>query len=97
MLRSNLPEARKLYWRVKTQKNIFDFGIAEELILTDKLDVGKYVKRILLNSYYHKNSNIQEIVKSKYPHIEIIELNKDKGYMDIKKAIKQKEKVLVQN
>jgi hypothetical protein len=90
-LRSKSKNAGKAYWKVKTQKDIFDFGIAEEIILTDKLDISKYVKRIILEK--GGNDKIIKIIKEKYPNIEVIEVDKHDGYSDIKTALKQKEKV----
>ena len=89
MLRSKSKKAGELYWRVKTDKMALDFGIAEELIVTDKLDVGKYVKRII---YDNENKRLIDKIKEKYPHIEIVKVDKHRGYSDIKKAIKQKER-----
>lgn len=96
LIRSKSKNAGKAYWKVKTNKG-FDFGISEELIIAKKLDVSKYVKRIILNVnsfYYSGNSNdkIKKLVKEKYPHIEIIELDNHKGYSNIKQILKQKEK-----
>lgn len=89
-LRSPSKNAGEEYWKVKTKK-VFDFGINEELILTSKLDVAKYVKRIIL-ILSRNNKNIISLINEKYPHIEVIELDKYSryGYSDIKKA-KQKE------
>ena len=94
MVRSKSKNAGKSYWRVKTDRGAFDFNIAEEIILTDKLDVSKYVKRIILqkSNWDYKNKNIIELVNEKYPHIEVVEVDRYKGYADIKKALKQKEK-----
>ena len=97
-IRSKSKNAGKEWWRVKTDKGAFDFGISEELILTDKLDVGKYVKRIILGRYsLGDNDKIINLIKDKYPHIEIVEIDSYKygkyGYADIKKALKQKEKI----
>lgn len=95
MLRTK--EAGHLYWRHKLKQNMMDFGIAEELILTDKLDISKYVKRIILDKY---DKDYKKIIKKKYPQIEVVVLDgkrgySDFGYSDIKKAIKDKEKKLV--
>jgi len=92
-IRSKSKDAGKAYWNVKTNKGAFDFGIAEEIILTDKLDVSKYVKRIILDKpRYNSNNNIIELVNKKYPHIEVVEIDGHKGYANITKTIKQKEK-----
>jgi hypothetical protein len=93
-LRSTSANAGSQYWRVKTNKDVMDYGISEEVILTDKLDVGKYVKRIML-SKEGANKKIIELIKEKYPHIEVIELvsNYKNGYADIKKALKQKKEI----
>jgi len=91
MLRTK--EAGHLYWKHKLKPDMMDFGIAEELILTDKLDISKYVKRIILDEY---DKDYEKIIKKKYPQIEVIVLDKsgysDFGYSDIKNAIRQKEK-----
>lgn len=83
--------AGELYWRTKTDIHAWDYGIAEELILTDKLDVGKYVKRIILDKNGYKNKDLIKLINKKYPHIEVVEIEKGKGsrsfnYMDVKKA-----------
>lgn len=102
-LRSTSAKAGYQYWRVKTDKGVMDYGISEEVILTDRLDVGKYVKRIML-SKEGANKEIIKLIKEKYPHIEVLELGrsdgygwrssrKEFGYADIKKALKQKEKI----
>lgn len=36
----------KDYWDVKTNKNSSDFGICEELIVADEIDITKYVSKI---------------------------------------------------
>lgn len=93
-LRSKDKNAGKLIWRVKTDQNEMDFGIAEELILTDKLDVSKYVKRIIV--YWHYNQDTIDLIKSKYPHIEIIKINSE-NYSHVKKELSKivdKEKVI---
>jgi len=93
MLRTK--DAGDKYWNVKTNKHADDFGIAEEIILTDKLDVSKYVKRIILG-YPGSNEDIIDLIHKKYPHIEVVEVDEGCpsriGYVDIKKALKQKEK-----
>lgn len=101
-LRSKDKNVGKLLWRVKTDKSAMDFGIAEELILTDKLDVSKYVKRIILkkdDKYgYYNNKKIKEIVKNKYPHIEVVEIGSE-NYADVNKELSKitnKEKVLTE-
>lgn len=66
---SKSKNAGKLYWRVKTDKGAFDFGIAEELILADKLDIGKYVKRIFIK---YPNESLERKIKEKYPQIEVV-------------------------
>ena len=91
-LRSKSKNAGKEYWKVKTQKDIFDFGIAEEIILTDKLDISKYVKRIILEKD-RGNGKIIKLIKEKYPNIDVVEVDEHSGYSDIKKALKQKDKV----
>ncbi len=91
-LRSKSKNAGKEYWKVKTQKDIFDFGIAEEIILTDKLDISKYVKRIILEKD-RGNGKIIKLIKEKYPNIDVVEVDDHSGYSDIKKALKQKEKI----
>ena len=92
-IRSKSKGAGDLFWRVKTDKKSMDFGIAEELILTDKLDIGKYVKRIFLELYVNYNETAQKI-KDKYPHIEIYE-KKDNYYKSLKSPIKIGKKVQV--
>lgn len=96
LIRSKDKRTGKMVWRVKTDREAMDFGIAEELILTDKLDVSKYVKRIILEKpgkyNYRKNDDIKDIVKKKYPHIEIVEVDKA-NYAEVKKEIKEKDKV----
>lgn len=82
-------DAGELYWRPKTNKRSDDYGIAEEIIVADKLDVEKYVKRIILNKY---NKEYEKLIKKKYPNIEVVIIDKSRGYSDIKKAIKQKER-----
>jgi hypothetical protein len=89
-LRSKSKNSGEEYWKIKTKKNIFDFGIAEEIIITNKLDVSKYVKRIILEKSRSGNRTVIDIVNKKYPHIEIIEIDNSKGYVNIKKEIKQK-------
>lgn len=92
-IRSKSKGAGKLFWRTKTDKNAFDFDIAEELILTSKLDVGKYVKRIIL---HEDEKEIIDLIKTKYSHIEIIIIPKYRnlGYIDIKSYIQKKSKEL---
>lgn len=47
------------YWKVKTDKNAVDFDICEELILTDEIDITKYVKRVYVSSFeYRKGDKI---------------------------------------
>jgi len=98
-LRSKSKGAGKDYWRVKTDKSHMDYGISEEIILTDKIDVSKYVKRIILNRRsWDDNQYIIDIIKKKYPHIEVVEIDKTSkiGYADVKKELKkEKEKELV--
>jgi hypothetical protein len=86
MVRSKSKDAGKKYWKYKTDDNVFDHGIAEEIILTDNLDVSKYVKRIILDDY---NQSIIKLVNKKYPNIEVIKVDYHRGYADIKKALKQ--------
>jgi hypothetical protein len=68
MIRSKSKKAGNLYWKTKTNIDSMDFGIAEELILTNKLDIGKYVKRIFLDDNVEK---MAQKIKDKYPHIGI--------------------------
>lgn len=92
-VRSKTKNAGKEYWKQKTDKGSFDFDIAEEIILAKKLDVSKYVKRIIVR---HLNSTLKNILEDKYPHIEVVVLDKysnNLGYSDIKKSLKQKSKV----
>jgi len=93
MVRSKSKNAGNAYWRVKTNKNAFDYDIAEEIIITNKLDVGKYVKRIILDEQdYNKSINF---IHEKYPNIEVIKIDTKYGklgYADIKKALKQNKK-----
>ena len=93
MLRSKSKKAGKEYWKFKTDSSAMDYGISEEVILTDKLDVSKYVKRIILDPGNSDYKNIKNIINEKYPHIELVELDKTNniGYSNINKAIRQKE------
>lgn len=70
-IRSKSKGAGKLYWRVKTDKCASDFNISEELILADKLDVSKYVKTIYISK---ESKKFENLVKKKYPHIEVVVL-----------------------
>ncbi len=58
-----------------------DYGICEELILTDEISVRKYVKRIILEKYskynYSNNKVIIDLIHSKYPNIEVVEIDRD--------------------
>lgn len=36
-----------IFWKVKTDTKHADFGICEELIVTDKIEIKKYVKKIV--------------------------------------------------
>ena len=92
-VRSKTKNAGKEYWKQKTDQDSFDFGIAEEIILAKKLDVSKYVKRIILHA--NRNDELIKFINEKYPHIEVVVLDKyyKNGYSDIKKSLKQKSKV----
>ena len=94
-LRSKSKNVDRDYWKVKRYQDVYDFGISEELILTGKLDISKYVKRIILEkNNWHKdyNKDIIKLINEKYPNIEVIEVDKHRGYSDIKKELKDKEK-----
>lgn len=94
LLRAKSKYANKKYWNVKTDKGDSDFGISEELILTDKLDISKYVKRIILQKdNYVRNKDFIKIINEKYPNIEVVEIERWKhiGYIDIKKELRDKE------
>lgn len=105
-LRTKTKEAGELYWRVKTDKGAMDYGISEEIILTDKIDISKYVKRIILDTPYNEfdstNNNIIKLIHEKYPNIEVVEINVDGKtkksgyykYISVKKELKDKEKEL---
>jgi hypothetical protein len=103
MIRTKDQDAGRLYWRPKTDTSAMDYGISEELILTDKLDVGKYVKRIILDKNEYRNNEIIKLINKKYPQIEVVEIekgqerNRSYKYMDVKRASKelQKQKELV--
>lgn len=89
MLRSKSKGAGELFWRVKTDNDVMDFGIAEELIVVGKhgkLDVGKYVKRIFLNS---ENPRLEKKIKEKYPHIEVIVMSDSQPYYKKRKYQKE--------
>jgi hypothetical protein len=107
LLRTKSKEASKLYWRPKTDKSSMDYGICEELILTDEISVRKYVKRIILEKYskynYSNNKVIIDLIHSKYPNIEVVEIDRDTierkvghyNYINTKLELKkQKEKEL---
>ena len=55
-------EYNDIYWKVKTDRSHDDFDIAEELIVADKIDISKYVKKILYTNwkkdfdFYNKNN-----------------------------------------
>lgn len=98
MLRSKSKNAGKEFWKIKTNKDEIDFGINEEIILTDKLDVSKYVKRIILekSSRYNENKSIIDLINKKYPHIDVVEINATSGnynYSSVKKELKNREEV----
>jgi hypothetical protein len=80
-----------LIWDFKTNVNAMDFDIAEEIILTDKLSVEKYVKRIYIDNRF-KNKNIIKKINKKYPHIEVIIIEGIPYYNKYKKYKKEKEK-----
>lgn len=86
-IRSKSKGAGELYWRTKTDKDSMDFGISEELILADKLDVDKYVKNIYMS---HRDNKIEKLVKKKYPHINIIVLGWDHKLIHTKQKQHQK-------
>ncbi len=98
-IRSKSKGSGKLFWRVKTDKYNMDFGISEELILTDKLDVGKYVKRIFIGDYYNlynKKLEYKKVkkIKEKYPNIEIFHKKKT-YYQSLQHPIKIEQEVPV--
>ena len=83
ILRSKSPDVNKSYWKFKTRLDQDDSGIAEELILADKLDVGKYVKKIILEDridYGCCTNDLIDLIKEKYPQIEIV-IADDKNYI----------------
>jgi len=97
MIRSKSKDAGKLFWRFKTDKDVMDYGIAEELILTDKLDFGKYVKRVILRKDFgNENEKLIKLINKKYPNVEVVEIDRRNSggfnYMDVKRVSKQKEK-----
>lgn len=49
----NDPKISKEYWRYKTDKNSFDFGIAEEVILTNKIPLN-YIKKVYIDDFNDK-------------------------------------------
>lgn len=89
MIRSKSPDSGNLFWRYKTDTKAMDFGIAEELIIANKLDVSKYVKHIFINIFIHKYTieSIIRKIKDKYPHIEVTILSNDEPY--IKRKLKK--------
>jgi len=50
-----LKEFNDEFWKIKTKKNHPDFGICEELIVTDTIDIKKYVKKIIYCGYLDEN------------------------------------------
>lgn len=40
-----------IYWKVKTDTNHDDYGVDEELIVADKLDITKYISYVYIDSY----------------------------------------------
>jgi hypothetical protein len=104
LLRSKSKNAGKEFWKIKTDKDASDFGINEEIILTDKLDVSKYVKRIILekNGGGDSNRDIIELIHKKYPHIDVVEISssgKKTGnnfnYSSVKKELKDRENIKI--
>lgn len=85
----------EIYWKIKTDKNECDFGIAEELIVVKKLDFAKYVKAVYFKYEENENSYVIKLLKKKYPNVEIVNpydskkfhAFKTKKYKDFKKVL----------
>lgn len=46
-----------IFWKVKTDIKHDDFGICEELIVTDKIDIKRYIKKVLYCKHYDNDHN----------------------------------------
>lgn len=46
-----------IFWKVKTDIKHDDFGICEELIVTDKIDIKRYIKKVLYCKHYDNDYN----------------------------------------
>ena len=44
-------EYNDIYWKIKTDTNHDDYGIDEELIVADKLDITKYISYVYVETY----------------------------------------------
>jgi hypothetical protein len=72
-IRSKDKNDRKAYWDYKTNKYSMDFGIAEEIIVTEKLPIS-YFKKVYISEYNKKEkikllekNNIKwEFIESKF-------------------------------
>jgi hypothetical protein len=50
----------KLFWKIKTDRGHFDYGICEELIIAEEIDIRKYVKKIYLRHHNILSSDVTD-------------------------------------
>lgn len=62
-----LKEYGKEYWNIKTNKNAFDFGIAEEIIVASEVPI-KYIKKVYIVGESRNSSNIELLELKSIPY-----------------------------
>ena len=75
-----LKEFGKEYWNNKTNKDAFDFGIAEEIIVSNEVSI-KYIKKVYI---FDRRDNLSVIELLNLNNIPFDIINRDDNLIDIK-------------
>ena len=75
-----LKEFGKEYWNIKTNKDAFDFGIAEEIIVSNEVSI-KYIKKVYI---FDRRDNLSVIELLNLNNIPFDIINRDDNLIDIK-------------
>jgi len=82
-----LKEFGKEYWNIKTNKDAFDFGIAEEIIVSNEVSI-KYIKKVYI--IYSNRDITKKIELLKLNNIPYEIISKDDKYLSNVKYRKNK-------
>ena len=82
-----LKEFGKEYWNIKTNKDAFDFGIAEEIIVSNEVSI-KYIKKVYI--IYSNRDRTKEIELLKLNNIPYEIISEDDKYLSNVKYRKNK-------